>query len=171
MVWIVGNIVSCQPWNNVIIFYLSCNWLQRNSIYNILTGVSPSECADNDGHNTDAIDALTLTVPVIIKYADATPEERNRKVSIDDISHPYQQPYLHILSMLMCIMCRTFFVIGKGNNICNKKNSRARSICWGFLWHACISFTRHWFKNCCWTVQSEFERKRLARRNDIRVSK
>ena len=26
-----------------------------------LTGVPPAECADNDGHNTDAIDALTLT--------------------------------------------------------------------------------------------------------------
>ena len=54
--------------------------------------MSPSECADNDGHNTDAIDALTLTVPVIIKYADASPEERNRKVNTNVISHSYQQP-------------------------------------------------------------------------------
>lgn len=26
------------------------------------------QCADNDGHNTDAIDALTLTVPIILRY-------------------------------------------------------------------------------------------------------
>ena len=45
-------------------------------------GITPSECADNDGHNTDAIDALTLTVPVIIKYSDAPREERNRKVCL-----------------------------------------------------------------------------------------
>lgn len=44
------------------------------------SGIAPSDCADNDGHNTDAIDALTLTVPVIIKYADAPRDERNRKV-------------------------------------------------------------------------------------------
>lgn len=50
-------------------------------VHNYYTGVAPSECADNDGHNTDAIDALTLTVPVIIKYADASREERNKKVS------------------------------------------------------------------------------------------
>lgn len=30
---------------------------------------TPPRCADNDGHNTDAIDALTLTVPVIVRYA------------------------------------------------------------------------------------------------------
>jgi hypothetical protein len=47
----------------------------------IFAGVPPSECADNDGHNTDAIDALTLTVPVIIKYADSSREERNKKVT------------------------------------------------------------------------------------------
>jgi hypothetical protein len=46
----------------------------------MVVGVPPTDCADNDGHNTDAIDALTLTVPVIIKYADSSREERNKKV-------------------------------------------------------------------------------------------
>lgn len=49
-------------------------------LFRLKLGVPPGECADNDGHNTDTIDALTLTVPVILKYADASSEERNRKV-------------------------------------------------------------------------------------------
>eukprot|EP01041_Mallomonas_annulata_P004373 gene4373-8709_t len=44
---------------------------------NVLRGKPLKDCADNDGHNTDAIDALTLTVPVILKYAEAPREERN----------------------------------------------------------------------------------------------
>lgn len=47
---------------------------------NLVKGKPPRECADNDGHNTDAIDALTLTVPVILQYCDAPREERNLKV-------------------------------------------------------------------------------------------
>lgn len=47
---------------------------------NWVKDVAPAQCADNDGHNTDSIDCLTLTVPVILKYADASPEERNKKV-------------------------------------------------------------------------------------------
>jgi ADP-ribosylglycohydrolase len=47
------------------------NWVKK---------VKPEDCADNDGHNTDAIDALTLTVPVILKYADADRALRNDKV-------------------------------------------------------------------------------------------
>lgn len=47
---------------------------------NLVQGKAPSECADNDGHNTDAIDALTLTVPVIIAYADAPRNLRNTKI-------------------------------------------------------------------------------------------
>jgi ADP-ribosyl-[dinitrogen reductase] hydrolase len=35
------------------------NWVQK---------IDPSECPGNDGHNVDSIDALTLTVPVILKY-------------------------------------------------------------------------------------------------------
>jgi ADP-ribosyl-[dinitrogen reductase] hydrolase len=34
---------------------------------NWAAGVRPEECADNDEHNTDAMDALTLIVPVIIQ--------------------------------------------------------------------------------------------------------
>lgn len=41
---------------------------------NLVKGVDPRECADNDGHNTDAIDALTLVVPVILKYSDTIPK-------------------------------------------------------------------------------------------------
>ena len=32
---------------------------------NLVKDITPDKCADNDGHNTDAIDALTLTIPVI----------------------------------------------------------------------------------------------------------
>jgi len=42
---------------------------------NLVKGVPAKECADNDGHNTDAIDALTLVVPVILKYGDEVPKE------------------------------------------------------------------------------------------------
>jgi len=31
---------------------------------------SPNECADNDGHNVDAIDGLVLTIPLIVWYAE-----------------------------------------------------------------------------------------------------
>jgi hypothetical protein len=40
-----------------------------------------TRCADNDGHNVDAIDALTLTIPIIIHYADAPRELRNQYLS------------------------------------------------------------------------------------------
>lgn len=43
-------------------------------------GVAPEKCPDNDGHNVDSIDLLTLTVPVILRYADASAEVRNKKV-------------------------------------------------------------------------------------------
>ena len=39
-------------------------------------GVPPASCADNDGHNTDAIDALTLVVPVVVaSVASAHPSD------------------------------------------------------------------------------------------------
>jgi hypothetical protein len=36
----------------------------------LYTSILLQDCADNDGHNTDSIDALTLTgtVPVIVAY-------------------------------------------------------------------------------------------------------
>lgn len=47
---------------------------------NLVAGKAPNKCADNDKHNVDAIDALTIAVPVIIHYRDASRDERNRKV-------------------------------------------------------------------------------------------
>ena len=47
---------------------------------NLIRGEAPHNCADNDGHNVDTIDALTLTVPIIIAYADADRTERNNKI-------------------------------------------------------------------------------------------
>lgn len=47
---------------------------------NLVNGKKPEDCADNDGHNVDTIDALTLTIPVILKYASSEPNVRNNKV-------------------------------------------------------------------------------------------
>jgi hypothetical protein len=33
---------------------------------NLEEGKSPETCPDNDGHNVDSIDALTVAIPVII---------------------------------------------------------------------------------------------------------
>jgi ADP-ribosyl-[dinitrogen reductase] hydrolase len=33
---------------------------------NFVNKVPPEACADNDGHNTDAIDALTLVIPAVV---------------------------------------------------------------------------------------------------------
>jgi hypothetical protein len=41
---------------------------------------APTECADNDGHNTDAIDALTLTIPIIIRHAHGPTAELHARV-------------------------------------------------------------------------------------------
>jgi len=47
---------------------------------NLIDGKAPELCADNDGHNVDAIDALTLAVPVILMFAESPREYRNAKV-------------------------------------------------------------------------------------------
>ena len=47
---------------------------------NLVDGKEPKLCPGNDGHNVDTIDALTMVVPVIIKYAEAEREVRNAKV-------------------------------------------------------------------------------------------
>ena len=47
---------------------------------NLVEGKDPKECPDNDGHNVDAIDALTIALPVIIRYSDNERELRNEKV-------------------------------------------------------------------------------------------
>ena len=48
---------------------------------NYVKGVTADKCADNDGHNTDAIDALTLTVPVILHYSESDRTLRNQKIA------------------------------------------------------------------------------------------
>ena len=35
---------------------------------NFAKGLSPESCPENDGHNVDNSDAITLAVPVIIRY-------------------------------------------------------------------------------------------------------
>jgi alpha-beta hydrolase superfamily lysophospholipase len=47
---------------------------------NLVRGYDPAQCADNDGHNVDAIDALTLTVPVIIAFSEEDRNLRNAKI-------------------------------------------------------------------------------------------
>ena len=41
----------------------------RDFFKNRVLGKPLDQCADNDGHNTESIDALTLTIPLIVKYA------------------------------------------------------------------------------------------------------
>ena len=47
---------------------------------NLMAGKQPEQCADQDGHNIDAIDALTLTVPVIVHFASAPTAVLHAKV-------------------------------------------------------------------------------------------
>lgn len=47
---------------------------------NLTEGLDPKQCPDNDHHNVDAIDALTLAVPAIIRYYDYPVDERNNMV-------------------------------------------------------------------------------------------
>jgi hypothetical protein len=47
---------------------------------NYVKNVPPSQCADNDGHNTDSIDALTLVVPIILLHQNSPVEERNEAI-------------------------------------------------------------------------------------------
>lgn len=48
---------------------------------NYVQNKRPDQCADNDGHNTDAIDALTNLIPVIVHYAEHPREVRNQKIA------------------------------------------------------------------------------------------
>lgn len=49
---------------------------------NFVKGVAPEACADNDGHNTDAIDALTLSIPVIVAtVTEEGPSDEVRKAA------------------------------------------------------------------------------------------
>lgn len=49
---------------------------------NHIKGIPAANCADNDGHNTDAIDALTLAIPAIVAtVTEEGPSEEVRKVA------------------------------------------------------------------------------------------
>ena len=47
---------------------------------NLMNGKDPKLCPDNDQHNVDTIDALTLIVPVILQYRNDEAQLRNKKV-------------------------------------------------------------------------------------------
>lgn len=47
---------------------------------NLQEGKPANQCADNDHHNVDSIDALTIAVPVIVHYREAERGLRNAKV-------------------------------------------------------------------------------------------
>ena len=47
---------------------------------NLVSGKDPKDCPDNDDHNVDSIDAMTVTVPVIVRYCEADRDTRNKKV-------------------------------------------------------------------------------------------
>jgi len=47
---------------------------------NLMSGKDPKLCPDNDEHNVDSIDALTVSVPVILQYREAEAKVRNLKV-------------------------------------------------------------------------------------------
>merc|ERR1719320_1254133 len=75
---------------------------------NLVGGKDPKLCPDNDGHNVDSIDALTVAVPVIIRYCLAEAETRNAKVmeAIRVTRNVKRiQPYaIHLSDMLVRIM-------------------------------------------------------------------
>lgn len=52
---------------------------------NHVKGVNPKQCPDNDGHNVDAIDALTLAVPVILRYASEEQDRERLYARVNDI--------------------------------------------------------------------------------------
>jgi len=93
---------------------------------NAVRGKAPDQCADNDGHNTDAIDALTLTVPVILAYSQADRSVRNAKVRETILATrktkavlPYAEQYADILTAgkhtwlnnLLCTHCMPIMLL------------------------------------------------------------
>lgn len=65
---------------------------------NYVKKVDPVSCPDNDGHNVDAIDALTLAVPVIIKYQALPRQDLYKKVN-DCISVTRKTSSVEVYSM------------------------------------------------------------------------
>ena len=43
-----------------------------NFFKNFAEGKSQDDCPDRDSHNVDLLESLTITVPVILKYAEAS---------------------------------------------------------------------------------------------------
>ena len=58
-----------QPGSHNDTYASTCH---RMFFANLARGRPLDQCADNDGHNTDAIDALTLIIPIIVNRAAAT---------------------------------------------------------------------------------------------------
>jgi hypothetical protein len=61
--------------------FVDASTCHRMFFANFVQNKSPEECADNDGHNVNAIDALTNLIPVIVHYESATREIRNQKLA------------------------------------------------------------------------------------------
>lgn len=54
---------------------------------NYIKSVAPEACADNDGHNTDAIDALTLVIPAVAAtVTEAGPSGEVRQAARDIVA-------------------------------------------------------------------------------------
>jgi len=77
---------------------------------NLVNGKDPKLCPDNDYHNVDAIDALTVAIPVIVRYCLDDTRTRNAKVMeairvTRDVKQV--QPYAFLLSdMLVRVMVK-----------------------------------------------------------------
>lgn len=70
-------LTSHAPLSLICIDASTCH---RMFFANYVRGRQPTQCADNDGHNTDSIDALTTVIPVILRYSEVSREERNQKI-------------------------------------------------------------------------------------------
>jgi ADP-ribosyl-[dinitrogen reductase] hydrolase len=67
----------------MVVCYSDAATGHRMFFANYVQGKPPVECADNDGHNTDAIDALTLVIPVTVACVDVpTPIRHSLVLSI-----------------------------------------------------------------------------------------
>lgn len=62
-----------------------CNTYHRMFFANYVKGKSPADCPDNDGHNTDGIDAMSLVPPVAFAFMEAT-EAQKKKVAEESMN-------------------------------------------------------------------------------------
>lgn len=77
---LVSILYTRKRYTSMMIF-IDASTCHRMFFANHIRGIPPHQCADNDGHNTDAIDALTTVIPVVIRYSESSREERNQKIS------------------------------------------------------------------------------------------